>query len=35
MLGHTTVKQTEQYAKVLAENVRSDFDMIAEKINRL
>lgn len=35
MLGHTTVKQTEQYAKVLAENVRSDFDMIAEKINNL
>ena len=33
MLGHTTVKQTEQYAKVLAESVRGDFDMIEKIIN--
>ena len=32
MLGHTTVKQTEQYAQVLAESVRGDFDMIEKKI---
>ena len=33
MLGHTTVKQTEQYAQVLAESVRGDFDMIEKIIN--
>jgi integrase len=32
MLGHTTVKQTEQYAQVLAESVRGDFDMVERKI---
>jgi len=32
MLGHTTVKQTEQYAQVLAESVRGDFDKVAKKI---
>ena len=34
MLGHTTVKQTERYAKVLAKDVYDDFDMVAEKINK-
>jgi len=30
MLGHTNIKQTLRYAKVLAEDVHNDFDMIAE-----
>ena len=29
MLGHTTVKQTERYAKVLAKDVLSDFEKVA------
>lgn len=33
MLGHTNIKQTQRYAKVLAESVHEDFDMIANKIN--
>lgn len=33
MLGHTNIKQTQRYAKVLAESVHEDFDMIADKIN--
>lgn len=32
MLGHTNIVQTQRYAKVLAEDVRSDFDMVAEKL---
>jgi integrase len=32
MLGHTTVKQTERYAKVLAKDVYDDFEMIAKKM---
>lgn len=32
MLGHTTVKQTERYAKVLAQDVYDDFDMVADKM---
>jgi site-specific recombinase XerD len=34
MLGHTTVKQTEHYAQVLAESIHDDYDMIAAKLNR-
>lgn len=34
MLGHTTVKQTERYAKVLAKDVYDDFDMVAEKMKK-
>jgi site-specific recombinase XerD len=34
MLGHTTVKQTERYAKVLAKDVYDDFDMVAEKMEK-
>jgi hypothetical protein len=34
MLGHTTVKQTERYAKVLAKDVYDDFDMVAEKLKK-
>lgn len=32
MLGHTNVKQTERYAKVLAESVHDDFMMMAVKL---
>ena len=32
MLGHTNIKQTERYAKVLAESVQADFDMVAGKL---
>lgn len=34
MLGHTNIKQTQRYAKVLAESVHEDFDMIANKIKK-
>jgi integrase len=34
MLGHTTVKQTERYAKVLAKDVYDDFDMVAGKMKK-
>ena len=32
MLGHTNITQTQRYAKVLAQSVHEDFDMIAEKL---
>ena len=32
MLGHANIKQTQRYAKVLAESVHEDFDMIAKKM---
>ena len=32
MLGHTNITQTQRYAKVLAESVHDDFDMIADKL---
>ena len=32
MLGHTNIKQTQRYAKVLAESVHEDFDMVAKKL---
>ena len=32
MLGHTNITQTQRYAKVLAESVHEEFDMIAEKL---
>lgn len=34
MLGHTTVKQTERYAKVLAKDVYDDFEMVAKKLEK-
>lgn len=34
MLGHTNITQTQRYAKVLAQSVHDDFDMIAEKLGR-
>jgi integrase len=32
MLGHTNIIQTQRYAKVLAQSVHEDFDLIAEKL---
>lgn len=32
MLGHTNIRQTQRYAKVLAQSVYDDFDIIAEKM---
>lgn len=32
MLGHTNIKQTQRYAKVLAENVYSDFEKLEMKL---
>ena len=34
MLGHTSTKQTEHYAKVLAESVHDDFDNLAMRLGR-
>ena len=34
MLGHTNITQTQRYAKVLAQSVHDDFDMIAEKMSK-
>lgn len=34
MLGHTNITQTQRYAKVLAQSVHDDFDMIAEKLGK-
>ena len=32
MLGHTNIKQTQRYAKVLAESVHDDYEMIEKKM---
>jgi integrase len=32
MLGHTNIRQTQRYAKVLAKSVHEDFEMIAKKM---
>jgi len=34
MLGHKNISQTQRYAKVLAQSVHDDFDMIAEKLKK-
>ena len=34
MLGHTNIRQTQRYAKVLAESVHEDFDKVAKKFNQ-
>ena len=34
MLGHTTIKHTQRYAKVLAQDVRDDFDRIADELQK-
>lgn len=33
MLGHTNIKQTQRYAKVLAESVLDDFEMVEKKLS--
>lgn len=34
MLGHANIKQTQRYAKVLAESVHEDFDMIEQQMKK-
>lgn len=34
MLGHKSIVTTQRYAKVLAQSVQDDFDMVADKINK-
>lgn len=34
MLGHTNIRQTMRYAKVLAESVMDDFEMLESKLNK-
>lgn len=34
MLGHTNIRQTMRYAKVLAESVMDDFEMLEGKLNK-
>ena len=34
MLGHTNITQTQRYAKVLAQSVHDDFDMVASKLEK-
>lgn len=34
MLGHTNIRHTQRYAKVLAESVHEDFDRMAEKLKK-
>lgn len=33
MLGHTNITQTQKYAKVMAQSVHDDFEMVAKKLN--
>jgi site-specific recombinase XerD len=34
MLGHTNIRQTQRYAKMLAESVHEDFDKVEKKFNQ-
>lgn len=34
MLGHTNINQTQKYAKVMAQSVHDDFEMVAKKLER-
>jgi site-specific recombinase XerD len=34
MVGHTNITQTQRYAKVLAKDVRNDFNRIASRFER-
>jgi len=34
MLGHTNIRQTQRYAKVMAESVHEDFNRISEKLKK-
>ena len=35
MLGHTNIRQTQRYAKVLAKSVHEDFEMVATKMKKM
>lgn len=35
MMGHSTIRETQKYAKVLAQSVHEEFEMIAGKLGRL
>ena len=35
MLGHTNIKMTQRYAKVLAESVHEDFAMVEKKLHKM
>ena len=32
MVGHTNITQTQRYAKIVAADIHSDFDMISKKL---
>lgn len=34
MLGHTNITQTQRYAKIVADDIHHDFDMLANKIEK-
>jgi site-specific recombinase XerD len=34
MLGHTNISQTQRYAKVVAEDIHEDFDILKDDINK-
>jgi site-specific recombinase XerD len=34
MLGHTNIRQTQRYAKVMAESVHEEFDRISKKMKK-
>lgn len=34
MLGHTNITQTQRYAKVLAQSVKDDFELMEEKLKK-
>ena len=35
MLGHTNITQTQKYAKVMAQSVHDDFEMVARKLEKI
>jgi site-specific recombinase XerD len=35
MLGHTNIRQTQRYAKVMAESVHEEFSKVAEKLQNM
>jgi site-specific recombinase XerD len=35
MLGHTNIRQTQRYAKVMAESVHEEFYKVAEKLQNM
>lgn len=35
MVGHTSIRQTQRYAKVLAQDIHDDYDMVATKLAKM